>query len=186
MDIRLTILARRYAQAFLNLFMDQLSMREYQKLQAMSEFIQSHRQTTFFLGLQSIPSHDKEKLLLDLIQKYNLPASLNNLVTTLIHHDRAGLLGKILDQICELYRKKNRILSFNIESSSILEPDQLDFIHKFLAYNTNSTIVSTAKINKELIAGLRLQSDTYLWEYSIRKQINELKRKAAIRGHYGD
>jgi ATP synthase F1 delta subunit len=177
MNTQVTILARRYAQAYLNLFMDQISEQEYQKLQTMSEFIEAHRQTVFFLGLKSIPEQAKEDIIRNLVEKYKLPSSLIKLVTIIIQHGRAALIGKTLAQICELYRKKHHIMMFNIQSSFPLDQQTLGTVNNFLAKKTGWSIVSTTELNKRLIAGIRLQSTVYIWEYSIRKQINELSKK---------
>lgn len=177
MDIKLTVLARKYAQAYLNLFGDQLSEKDYQKLQTLSEFIEAHRQTVFFLGLQSIAAEDKEKIIFKLVDQYNLPISLKKLISALIKNNRAALIGKTLAQICELYRKNNRIMLFQISSSCPLEEKYLHVINKFLTDKTGLTIISKSEVKKDLIAGLRLQSNMYLWEYSIKKQINRLTQK---------
>lgn len=186
MDINATILARKYAQAYLNLFHNQLSEHDYQKLQMMNEYIEAHRQSVFFLSLKSIPASAKEKIIYELIENYELPFSLKKLFTLLIEQGRAELFGNTIQQLCELYRKMHHIMLFDIQSSYPLDAQEISAINDYLSEQTGWNVVSKAEINKDLVAGLRLQSDSYVWEYSIRKQLNELTKKAAMRGYHGD
>jgi len=66
---------------------------------------------------------------------------------------------------------------FNITSSHHLDISDLEIIEKFLAFKTGKKIISHHNLNKKLIAGIRLESNTLLWEYSIYKQCETLRKQ---------
>ena len=174
MDIKEVILARRYAQAFLDLFMDSITPTIYANLIALREFLDSHRNTLIYFSLPHISLDTKLQLFDQLGEKIKPSDPVKKLIETLMRHNRVQILPNILSKICECYRKRKNILLFDIESSHELDEQSVTTLEKFLARNTNKTIVTNKHINKDLIAGICLKSNSLLWEYSIRKQVNEL------------
>jgi len=168
------IIARKYAKAFLNLYEDQISLEDLDNIRKLEHFFASHKKVIFFLSVPNIQTITKEKLLDELFQRFNLKTLLNPLVHLLSNSKRLFLIDNILTHIKLIYKKRNDITRFTITSSHEMPPQDIKIIEKFLACQTNKTIISTYNIDKKLIAGIRLQSDTLLWEYSIGKQCNTL------------
>ena len=183
MDIRAVITSRKYAQAFLNLFIDSITPEIYSQLVALQEYLRRHRNALIVFSLPHIPIEPKLKLLDELGIPLTPYAPLKKLFEILIKHDRAQLAPEVLNLICEYYRKRKNIISFEIQSSHELNEESVATIKKFLAHSTGKTIMGVQHVNTDLIAGLRMKSDTLLWEYSIRKQMNELAQTVKIKGY---
>lgn len=183
MDIRAVLTARKYAQAFLNLFIDSVTPEIYSNLIVLRAFLRSHRNAIIYFSLPHIATEAKIQLLDTLGEKLKPSEPVKKLFETLIRHNRAQILPEVLNKICEYYRARKNIVLFDIESSHVLDKQSVATLEKFLACNTGKNIVSTQHINQDLIAGLRLQSDTMLWEYSIRKQVHELTKIVRIKGY---
>ena len=65
-------------------------------------------------------------------------------------------------------------IDFSIKSAHHLDPKQITSIKQFLGRLVGKNIIATPAIDTSLIAGLRLQSNNNMWEYSVRKQIQAL------------
>jgi F0F1-type ATP synthase delta subunit len=66
-------------------------------------------------------------------------------------------------------------MPFSIKSAQALSNNQLDSVKKYLATKTGRSIIATTAVDKELIAGIRAQSSTFLLEYSLAQQLRALK-----------
>lgn len=113
------------------------------------------------------------------LAKFQLEGSFIRLVKLLATHKRIFLIHDVLKQLCEEYKLRNKITSFVISSSHDLKAEELSEITQFLVRLTNHEIMSDYKIDKSLIAGIRLQSNTGIWEYSIRKQLAQMQQLIA-------
>ncbi len=181
MDIRSVILSRKYAEAFLNLFFDSITPETISNLTKLQHYLKNHKNATILFSLHHIPLDAKLKLLDDLGLQLHSCEHIKKLFEILIRHDRAELVLQVFTKICQLYRERKNILMFDIQGSHELDEQSIASIEKFLARSTGKNIQSKQHINKDLIAGLRLQSDTFLWEYSISKQIKKLTQTIAAK-----
>lgn len=93
----------------------------------------------------------------------------------LLDQNNEALLPAIFFAIYQTYIAQQSTELFTIESSHQLTDEQKKLIEKFLSKKIGKKIRATAVINPALIAGLRLQSATRVWEYSVRKQLQALQ-----------
>jgi ATP synthase F1 delta subunit len=183
MDIRATILARKYAQAFLNLYIDQITPQSYAHLLNLQVYLHNHRNALIYFSFPHIALEEKLALFDKLEEKIKPSEPVKKLFKSLIKHNRIMLAPEILIKICDLYRERKNILLFSIESSHELDADAIATIEQFLRHNTGKKIESKSHVNHTLIAGLRLQSNTLSWEYSIHKQLQELTKRIKTKGY---
>lgn len=180
MDIQAIILAKKYARAFMNLHGRSISYAAYKKIIELAEYVRNHKNILLYFNLPHITTEYKLDLLSRMGTTIESADPLKKLFIVLIEHRRCHLMPFILQSICSIYREKNRIRRFDIQSSSPLSEDDLTCIKEFLARKTGCTIEYTSSINKKLIAGLRFKSDTLLWEHSINNQLKALKKAFAL------
>ena len=69
------IIARKYAKAFLNIYMADISMETFYAIQKLSHFFGTHRKVLFYLGIPNISREKKAELLNELIEKFHLLAN---------------------------------------------------------------------------------------------------------------
>ncbi len=167
-------IARKYAAALINLFLDILTQNDYENLLKAMHFLEVQNRALFFLQLPILEESVKEKGIRKLVERFSLPESIIKLLLLLLKHNRASLIPDVLWYITELYKQRRKILAFTIHSSHELHEKQIAAIKQFLARHTGSDIIYTYKEDKNLIAGIRLQSTTWLWEYSIRKHLHSI------------
>jgi len=174
------IIAQKYAKAFLNLYEDQVSIQDLNGIRKLEFFFQNHKKVIYFLSIPNILPETKEKLLGELFKEFNLDVLLKPLIHLLSGSKRLFLIDDILKHIKLLYKEQKNIMAFNISSSHEISNQDLEIIKNFLAYKTRKTILSRYNIDKNLVAGIRLQSNTLLWEYSILKQCETLRKQFNI------
>lgn len=174
--------AKKYAYAFMTVFPKILTLNDISKIKTAQIFLQKHKRTLFFLQLPQFDNSKRESMISDLVGHFSLPIIFTKLLLLLIKHNRSFYIPDVLFFIIELYKEQTHSIDFSLQSSHPLDQQQIDSIKQFLGHRIGKNIIATPVINKSLIAGLRLQSNTIMWEYSVRKQINtlrELKKQKA-------
>ena len=168
------LLSRRYAQAFFNLFGHALSQKNRDALQEFSSYIKEHKAAFSYVKIALIDDETKVKIVSKLAQKYDLNALLEPLLYVLAKSKRLEILPLVSDQLIVLYNQYHNLSVFTIETSSVLNENQATLITAYLEKKIKSTIQPIFRVNKELIAGMRAISDTYLWEDSVLKKLKNI------------
>ncbi len=164
------LIARRYAQAFLNIFT--LHGDDLAKINQAIEFLNQHTPVLSLLKVPLLDARIKVQSLEGyLITRFGLPDSFKKLIAVLVAQRRSYLIIGVLQQIAQLYQEQQGIEQFTIASSVPLEAQELDAVQKFLSRQTHHAIIVCAKTDDALIAGIRMQSADHQWEHSIRKQL---------------
>ena len=176
MNIEQLLLAKKYAIAFLNIFEDVVDFNTYQAIEKMLHFFKHNRQAIVVLTMPNLEIAAKLELLEKIVDFYHAPKeSVMKLASLLIKQQRLLLFPSVLLQIVRVYRERNQLASFTFCASHELSHDETAILSQFLAQKINKNILYNAVIDKELIAGIRLQSDTWLWEYSVEKQLRAIE-----------
>ncbi len=173
-------IARKYAAAFVNVAGAKFTHADFERVQGIAEFLVEHRALIFYFNLPLIKKQTIDQVLKKLFGGSSTEKLLYRLVALLLEHHRAFLLPEVLHQISDLYKSEKGIAQFAVRSSHQLADDQLETAIAFLKQATNKQIMYSYQVDPQLIAGLRLQSDTLLWEHSVKKQL--LGAQQALRG----
>jgi ATP synthase F1 delta subunit len=169
-----TTVAKKYAQAFMHIFPKACAFNDLKKIAAAHQFLQTHKKILFFLQLPQFDPERRKSMVADLIDYFSLPHDCAAVIMLLIEHNRSFYIPAVLQWISRLYQHQEELLEFSIQSPQDMSDQQLSSIKKFLERLLHKKIIGIPSLDKSLIAGLRLQSSDYLWEYSVRKQINQL------------
>ncbi len=170
-----TILAQRYASAYLKVFSRNLTRQDIFSFEAVSLFFKQKKQACFLMDVSLLSAEAKDKALQDIISFYKLPNSCMNLFSVVIKEKRSLLLGAIFDQIAQLYKKQLEIITMLVESSLEMSDQQKIEIALFLKQQLQAIVICTFKINSALIAGLRISNQNYVWERSVQAQLKALE-----------
>lgn len=174
-DFKEDILARRYAQAFLNVYEAECTTEGIQAIQRFEDFFKEYPHMQYLLTLPFIP-HDKKRAGLALLQeRFQVPQIFNALINVLLNKKRIYLLSHVCQHIMRLYMKRKNIMQCTITSSHILSKEDIETIVNFISKKTDATIHYTYEQDKSLIAGVRVRSATIAWEHSIKKQLQQLQ-----------
>jgi F-type H+-transporting ATPase subunit delta len=168
-------LARKYAIAFVNVYDQKIPESLYDEIKNLASELYQRKNLLISLTVPGISYETKYHAL-----KRLLPASyFNSLIQLLLQDNRIIILPEVLDYIAQEYYKRHTIIVCTITSSHVLDQSAVDAIVHFLTVQTESVIKYTLIIDHNLIAGIRVQSDQFVWEYSIRKQLQCVKQMFA-------
>ena len=181
MLIKKEILAKKYARAFLRHAYDTITPATLAHIQACAEYLFNEKLIYAYLAIPTIPAATKAKALSALHKKFSLPASLNQLTTVLLAHKRIDLLHGVLINIIRIIETKHNILHFTVHSSHPLTPVQQSTIASFIKKSTAAQVQLQFTIDKELISGIKIKSNTLLWESSIAHKLREATHNALQR-----
>lgn len=173
----LHLVARKYAQACLHVCAAHFEKDDLHNLVEMSDFLRENHRLVFFLGLPIISQERKKFFLYELAQRFQLNHLIDRLIHLLLHDKRLFLLADVLRLMSQLYREDRGILEFSISSYPRISANDLNELKQFLARSTGCAIIYTDHEDKNLIAGIRMESTTYLWEYSIAQQLRDVAKR---------
>ena len=164
------LIAKRYAQAFSNVF--PIALEDLGRIKETIIFLDQHDEVFSMLKIPLLDPIIKAQALEDyLIGRFKLPDTFKKLIDVLVKQKRSYLLNMVLRFIVELFEEHKEIEFFEIASSVPLESADVSVLQNFLANATQHTIIAKPVHDPALIAGVRLQSTQHLWEYSVRKQL---------------
>lgn len=173
--------AKKYAKAYLRVYHGDMSVAMVHNIEKALAFFRQH--PTFISLVAALQRHNlhQNKLLTELIEHFSLPSSLHKLTDLLIDHNTLPLFSAILMDIAALYLQQENILPVTIYSTTPLTQTEQKQFEDFFAKLSRKKIISQSSINQALIAGVRIQSDIFLWEYSIAKRIQELSGQMLLK-----
>jgi len=173
-EIQLNI-AYKYAKAFTNLFKNNIELEDIEKLDLLQKYLQKNNNLLFYFKLTLIDASVKREVFNKLLTLFQLKNIYLELTDLLIKSNRMPLIIYIIREIIKIYRQENNIMEFQILTSHKLSENRLNLIKEFLKHKTNKKITIKEKINKNLIAGLKIYSDELEWQCSIRNNLNLIK-----------
>lgn len=175
-------LSRKYAQAVLNVFGQSISRDDIAHVEQIISFLKQHKKALFFLRLSRIDVQIKERALDRLFEDLSNKKPFIALVHLLVQENRAHLVYSTLSELVTLYYDMHKVMAFEISTSHSISAESLSRVQQFLARETGNDIIYTYTHDASLIAGIRAQSKTILWEHSIRKQLREIALHMASEG----
>jgi len=185
MTSKIQLLGYKYAKAYVTIFGASLTHADYQRLRAFGIFIKKYERSLVILSVPVIPDFEKRAALERLSALYELPPTINALWALLIEHKRVLLVPACVEELCLLFEQRENIQRFTVASSHELDEKSKACIKEYLERNTGKNVIQDDVLDNRLIAGIRLQSDDYIWEYSVRKQLRALSSLLANKGSYG-
>ncbi|MBP6892400.1 F0F1 ATP synthase subunit delta [Candidatus Babeliales bacterium] len=175
-------IAKQYAKAYMAEYGSLLQPLDIKSVQSIIRFFRRHHNFMSLINLL-VESNKTENVVLDeLFEQFALPQNLKKLIDVLIVHKRLILFAQVLQDICCLYFQINNILELTIMTAMPLENHELEKFENFFKKLSGKTTLSNVVHDSSLIAGVRMQSDLFLWEYSIAARLRSLHQKMLIEG----
>jgi ATP synthase F1 delta subunit len=169
-------LARKYAQAFINVFIQELDAEKIRHIKHLAHFLEKHRRVLFYVELSQLDGQGTKKAFIEVLREFKLEQLFESLILLLQSSQRLFLLPKVLEYIINLYNDYHNIMEFTIISSHSLKESEIKEIVHSLEQKTGKNVIFSTHTDKQLIAGIKLYSNTYGWEHSIRKQLRALEQ----------
>lgn len=164
-------IAKKYAKAFMQVAGSRFTLEDYHALGKFEEFLHKNPHIMLVFRVPLFEDAKKAKFLRLLLERFALAGHMQALCNMLLVHDRIMLMTRVFYMIRKLYQEEHNMMFFTITTSHQLEGKKLEKIQNFLAHKTGRTILYTYMVDNKLISGVRAQSDTLLWECSIRRRL---------------
>lgn len=176
MIVETSLISKKYATAFLNVFADQISNDSLEKWIDLSKFLKNNKLFYIYLRIPSISYFIKQKALLKIASALKLGKPITKMIFLLLDHGRIEILDQVLNKIILLYRREINVKSFTVTSSHDLIDNEKIKVIEFIKSISKSSVLADFQKDEKLIIGLRIQNLTFLWERSIAKQLRGIKR----------
>lgn len=176
MNDKREVLARRYAQAFLNVYSQEYTQEYFILLKEVAHFFKTHSKTCYFMQLSLLEKIVKEEALHRLCVQLSLPDSYKRLFSLLIDQKRVFLLPDIFKQLVYEYQIGAHYMPIKITAPITLEPHEQKTLVDFLAHKTNTIVLPEYFVDTSLIAGVRALSGNYLFEHSVQATLRNAFR----------
>ena len=164
-------LARRYAQAFLNVFAPHPLPELLEKSEQFLNFLQNNK--LIFTRLSSLITDEtvQEKSFCMMVKSFNLGDAGKKLIMVLLQHKKIKLLPQILTLMILEGRNRRHEFLCEVATSHDLSQTAKESLSAALQAQLGGTIIPTYRHDASLISGIRITGKTFLWEHSIAKKL---------------
>jgi F0F1-type ATP synthase delta subunit len=170
------ILAKKYATAFLNCYEKTVSLHDFCSLVNGVEALKQYHRMFTLLDISYISKTSREKALDAILKKTKIPRVIDPLLQLLTDHQRLSLFPLVIWYVTVVYGQRHALLLVTLRSSLALTQEYTDILKGFLSKQTGCHIIATPLVDSALIAGIRMESSTYLWEHSIAQRLRFLRQ----------
>lgn len=175
MLLKKEVIAKKYAQALLSLYYQDADEKNILDLMIIEDFFKKNKKISVFLSIPGIAELDKEKALEKILTLLNADTAIKKMAHSLLKKRRIELFDKVIHHIIRQLRCRKKILLFTITSSHQLAPETAKKIINMLSKKTNAKIEADFILDKNLISGIRIKSDFFLWERSLNRLLQCIK-----------
>lgn len=178
------ILARKYARAFLNLYFDAFTDQEIAALGGLNQLFNANRGILCYLSLPGLAMEKRQEFLVNICEKFSLPASFQKMIFVLMEKSKVDLLPAIVAATMQEFLQRKHIIHFDVYSSHELLVDERDSIIGFLTKKTGAALVRVNFfIDESLICGIKMRSDGYIFEHSVARELKKIEQLLLERVH---
>lgn len=165
--------ATAYAKAYLNVFGAGLQRDAIEAIEKAGHFLREHRRALFLLKVPVMDEAVKRRGMKELSDRFGLPQSVEQLFELLLQRRCASLLADVFLEIVHTYNKRHHHEKVVVSSSTELSDQQKKQIIAFTDKRFPGTKEYSFKLDASLIAGIKIMSDTMMWESSIDNYLRE-------------
>ena len=168
-------LARKYARAFLRLF-DEFSKEElFSTIDALAAIYEKHPLAFHTLELSSARIEDKCDGLHKITESLNLQKPMTRLLDTMLRQKNLNLIPFLLPSLKEEYKKIHQHHDVVVTSAQELSTNHKRQLEGYLSKTLSGVLSFIYREDETLIAGIKVQTPTHYWEYSIARTIRMLE-----------
>lgn len=169
-------LARKYAQAYLNLYAHQLNDDYFSNLANLRLFLLKNGWLYHYLNIKNVEYSVKQDVIQRIAEIVGYIDYTKLLISTLLKSGRIDLLDAVIEKILEFYHLEQNIENFTILTSHPLSDYEKEQILTFIRHLTKKIITATFSVDESLICGIRVQSGQSFFERSIAHQLKDFEQ----------
>jgi ATP synthase F1 delta subunit len=168
-------LARRYARALYALSQHTVSADLLERLERWGALWAPRQKATSYLRLHCIDTEAQLRIIRQSLVDNEIKKIVEPLLELLARHKRLWLVGAVVQAYVAWYRRIAQIQVVEVSTVDRLTDEEVATIREWITRATGAHEVRLQMvIDPSLIAGIRLKSSTFLWEYSVRQHVSLL------------
>lgn len=169
-------IARRYGNALFEVAQEQDSLAE--TANELKELQAALKQEPGFVNFMTSPQID-EKAKKDTLSAMTENAStlVSNLLNMLFDYRRISNLEAIIDEFNRLYDEERKVVRAVVRTAIELDEQQKDTLaKKFAEVEGANQVILDTKVDPSIIGGVVMQSESHIYDGSIKTKIEKIKR----------
>jgi len=168
---------QNYSFALFEIYLEAKKTKKLnQNLIVLNKLLNKNNELVLFLNSRYIDFEIKTEFIFKQLGLY-FDFYVLNFLALLVSKNKAPYLAKIVQKTILLIQEKNHIQNIYVYSSILLSKKQLNTIAKKFSKKLNLKINIINKIDLNLLGGLKIKINDYVYDYSIKEQILNLKTK---------
>ncbi len=170
------IVQTRYAEALFNLIRDKNKLDLVSKEVAFTkQVLEEQEELIKVLNHPQVNEEAKVNLVKGIFAD-KISQEVIGLMVLTIRKNREAMLNKIFDEFLKLVKKHNNIATAVITSAISLSDEHIQKIYAKLKQELNKEVEIKTNIDKNVIAGLKIQVDNTIFDRTINNKVEELKK----------
>ena len=171
------IVASRYANALLELAIENNTVSDYQKqIKFVYSFIKENPNLIYFLKCYTVENLDKKKLM-EKIFKSEVNKDVLHFMFLLIDKKRINYIDKICLEFNSVCNEHRGVLEGIIYTTEALSDEQIRKIEDKVAVKLNKKVELTNSINPSIIGGIKIVVNDTVFDNSVASRLNALKQE---------
>ncbi len=173
-----TAVARRYAQALLEICDEQKSHKDVQgQFDRLNGLLVETPEAGRFLANPTVAEADRQKLMATIIEQLKLAGPVANLARLLLDRGRFTAIDAIYSHFTEILDGRTGRVQAKVISAAPLGDAAKTRLHSMLTKSYDKEVLLDADINPELIGGLIIQVGNTVWDGSVRNHLERLRER---------
>lgn len=175
MGIKTWNLSLKYAKAFFNLYGSELTDADFWLIKKAIHFLVQNGPILNYFSLHQSP--EQQALTAIFLARLKLRASFGQLLWLLQKQKRIGLLPNVLKCVLYVFLHRRKKIYFKLHSYPALSPTQTEQVVKYLSQTTEMQILYESYEDPNLIAGIKMQSEQFLYDDTLSGRLQRIRRK---------
>lgn len=167
---------RAIAQAFLNhYYQETVTDEQLAGFCRLRDYAQEHQEVMLAISSPGCHGHSRMSAIEFLVKKLGLGKPEERLIGLLFERRLIGLLHSVCEQLITRAHVLRGEQLCTISSSHELNADEKEVVLAFIQKKAACIVIPTFILDHELIGGIRVKGQTFLWECSVAGHLNTLK-----------
>ncbi|HOV91768.1 MAG TPA: ATP synthase F1 subunit delta [Candidatus Kapabacteria bacterium] len=167
-------IAQRYAKALFLIAQDEQKMEIlHNNILYIQNVLQISRDLTLLLKNPIISPNKKIRILEDIFGS-NVDDIIIKFLIFVVKKNRENLVSNILAEFIDMYNEANNLVEVEIVSAHPLNDQSKEKIIESVSKLINKNVIPRYKINPKIIGGIQLKFADYLYDASVKKQLETL------------
>jgi len=169
--------ASKYANAYLNVYFADVTEESCANFLTMIDFMRLNKKFYAYLSIPHLPFEEKQKFIDKLVDVFKLTKNQHKLIMLLLINRKFEILELVVQRIVDLFHRHKGIIKLQVSTSHEIDEKQKKLILYFIKNKLQMNAIIDFSVAAKLICGIKIKGKTFVWEKSVIKYLNDIKKK---------